>query len=217
MILSDDEMMEASDMESVLPAHRRIESAVLKKLDAGQGEVVSLGHYQHTIKECGEACIRLMERAERAEAELVAAKEANRKICESQGDWKTPYILRAEKAESLVAALRRSEAGRMEAEDHYKKELGKALDMRDEELDRATKAEALAAALQAQLQAEREKGAVSLIERTAQLLAHRACCGTEHDPQNGKFHGNCIICNDGPWPCAYAGKPPALAAQENEP
>ncbi len=47
-----------------------------------------------------------------------------------------------------------------------------------------------------------------LIERTAQLLAHRACIGLEHDPQNGKLHGYCVVCGV-EWPCEYAGKPPA--------
>lgn len=45
-------------------------------------------------------------------------------------------------------------------------------------------------------------------ERVAQLIAHRACCGTEHDPANGKLHGYCVVCGV-PWPCEYAGKPPA--------
>ena len=49
-----------------------------------------------------------------------------------------------------------------------------------------------------------------MTERIAQIIAHRACCGTEHDPRNGKFHGCCIVCGV-PWPCAYAGKPPATA------
>ena len=44
-------------------------------------------------------------------------------------------------------------------------------------------------------------------ERIAQLLAHRACCGSEHDPASGKFHGYCVVCAV-PWPCAYAGKAP---------
>ncbi len=47
-----------------------------------------------------------------------------------------------------------------------------------------------------------------LIERTAQLIAHRVCCGSEHDPQNGKLHGYCVVCGV-EWPCEYAGKTPA--------
>jgi len=50
-----------------------------------------------------------------------------------------------------------------------------------------------------------------LSERVAQLTAHRACCGTEHDPVNGKLHGYCVVCGV-PWPCEYAGKPPNDAA-----
>jgi hypothetical protein len=45
-----------------------------------------------------------------------------------------------------------------------------------------------------------------LIERTAQLTAHRACCGSEHNPQEGKIHGYCVVCGV-PWPCSYAGNP----------
>lgn len=43
-------------------------------------------------------------------------------------------------------------------------------------------------------------------ERVAQLIAHRACGGNEHDGMS-KFHGNCVVCLV-PWPCEYAGKPP---------
>jgi hypothetical protein len=45
-------------------------------------------------------------------------------------------------------------------------------------------------------------------ERVAQITAHRACCGTEHDAANGKLHGYCVVCGV-PWPCEYAGTPPA--------
>jgi hypothetical protein len=47
----------------------------------------------------------------------------------------------------------------------------------------------------------------ALLERTAQIAAHRVCCGTEHDAANGKLHGYCVVCGV-PWPCEYAGKPP---------
>jgi hypothetical protein len=40
-------------------------------------------------------------------------------------------------------------------------------------------------------------------ERIAQLIAHRACTGSEHDPTNGKLHGYCVVCGV-PWPCSYA-------------
>lgn len=46
------------------------------------------------------------------------------------------------------------------------------------------------------------------MERVAQLLAHRACHSAEHDPANGRIHGYCVVCGV-PWPCAYAGEPPA--------
>lgn len=51
-------------------------------------------------------------------------------------------------------------------------------------------------------------------ERTAQIAAHRACCGTEHDPANGKLHGCCIVCGVA-WPCEYAGKAPVSEKREN--
>lgn len=47
----------------------------------------------------------------------------------------------------------------------------------------------------------------TLIERIAQITAHRACCGTEHDPASGKLHGYCVVCGV-PWPCEYVGVPP---------
>ena len=46
-------------------------------------------------------------------------------------------------------------------------------------------------------------------ERAAQIAAHRACIGAEHDPANGKLHGYCVVCGV-PWPCEYAGPPPPL-------
>lgn len=52
----------------------------------------------------------------------------------------------------------------------------------------------------------------TLLERTAQLLAHRGCCGSENDPANGKIHGYCVVCGV-PWPCEYAGTPPAPEAK----
>lgn len=61
----------------------------------------------------------------------------------------------------------------------------------------------------------------AVAERVAQITAHRACCGTEHDPANGKIHGLCVVCGV-PWPCEYAGSPltpPAEAVRllENTP
>lgn len=49
----------------------------------------------------------------------------------------------------------------------------------------------------------------------AAALAHRACCGTEHDAQNGKLHGYCVVCGV-PWPCETASsflRPNPLQAQ----
>lgn len=37
----------------------------------------------------------------------------------------------------------------------------------------------------------------------AAAMAHRACCGSEHDPQQGKLHGYCVVCGV-PWPCDTA-------------
>ena len=37
----------------------------------------------------------------------------------------------------------------------------------------------------------------------ASAIAHRACCGVEHDPQQGKLHGYCVVCGV-PWPCDTA-------------
>ncbi len=51
----------------------------------------------------------------------------------------------------------------------------------------------------------------AIAERIAQITAHRACGGEEHDPINGKIHGCCIVCVV-PWPCEYAGAPPEKVA-----
>lgn len=62
-------------------------------------------------------------------------------------------------------------------------------------------------ALMAEIKELREAGAVDP-ERLAQMIAHRACCGTEHDPATGKLHGCCVVCGV-PWPCDYVGRHPA--------
>jgi len=43
----------------------------------------------------------------------------------------------------------------------------------------------------------------SLSVLIASAAAHRACCGAEHDPKNGKLHGYCVVCGV-PWPCETA-------------
>lgn len=40
-------------------------------------------------------------------------------------------------------------------------------------------------------------------ELVASAIAHRACCGSEHDPSNGKLHGCCVVCGV-PFPCKTA-------------
>jgi len=40
-------------------------------------------------------------------------------------------------------------------------------------------------------------------EMIASAIAHRACCGSEHDPSSGKLHGYCVVCGV-PWPCETA-------------
>lgn len=50
------------------------------------------------------------------------------------------------------------------------------------------------------------RAAPSVADITADLAActaHRACCGVEHDPANGKLHGLCVVCGV-PWPCETA-------------
>ena len=56
------------------------------------------------------------------------------------------------------------------------------------------------------LMEEEKAGDEGLRERIAQITAHRACCGSEHDVSNGKIHGCCVVCGV-PWPCEYAGTP----------
>ena len=50
-------------------------------------------------------------------------------------------------------------------------------------------------------------------ERIAQLIAHRACCSSEHDLSVGKLHSYCVVCGV-PWPCEYAGTPPRAPTGE---
>ena len=50
-------------------------------------------------------------------------------------------------------------------------------------------------------------GEDKLVNRVAQCIAHRACCGSEHNPQEGKLHGYCVVCGV-PWPCEYVGEKP---------
>ncbi len=48
-----------------------------------------------------------------------------------------------------------------------------------------------------------------LLERIAQITAHRVCLGSEHNPFKGKLHGYCVVCGV-PFPCDYVGKPPKI-------
>ena len=41
------------------------------------------------------------------------------------------------------------------------------------------------------------------MKMTSAAIAHRACCGTEHAPMEGKLHGYCVVCGV-PWPCETA-------------
>lgn len=53
------------------------------------------------------------------------------------------------------------------------------------------------------LRAEIEARMAMYSADVAAAMAHRACCGTEHDAQNGKLHGYCVVCGV-PWPCETA-------------
>lgn len=60
----------------------------------------------------------------------------------------------------------------------------------------------------------------SLETKIAAATAHRGCCGTEHDPSQGKLHGYCVVCGV-PWPCdtakAYMAAPQmhSTSAEQN--
>lgn len=69
------------------------------------------------------------------------------------------------------------------------------------------KAEVAAAVAQAKVAQQDQQ------ERIAQLIAHRACHSAEHDPQNGKLHGYCIVCGV-PWPCETAKSPVVTQADQ---
>jgi len=47
---------------------------------------------------------------------------------------------------------------------------------------------------------EQAQATANVDERVAQLQAHRACGNEEHDPQNGKISGFCVVCLT-TWPC----------------
>ena len=53
----------------------------------------------------------------------------------------------------------------------------------------------------------------NLNERIATITAHRACCGSEHDPAHGKFHGYCVVCGV-PYPCEYASRLPVMGREK---
>jgi hypothetical protein len=56
------------------------------------------------------------------------------------------------------------------------------------------------------------------LEAIAAATAHRACCGTEHDPLKGKLHGYCVVCGV-PWPCdtakAFMVDPPPVQSDQS--
>jgi hypothetical protein len=53
------------------------------------------------------------------------------------------------------------------------------------------------------LRAEIEARMAMYSADVAAAMAHRACCSSEHDPQQGKLHGYCVVCGV-PWPCETA-------------
>lgn len=55
----------------------------------------------------------------------------------------------------------------------------------------------------AKLRKEIEQRMACYSADVAAAMAHRACCGVEHDPVNGKLHGYCVVCGV-PWPCETA-------------
>lgn len=57
----------------------------------------------------------------------------------------------------------------------------------------------------AALSRERAAGELREVVLLASAAAHRACCGVEHDPLNGKLHGYCVVCGV-PWPCETASR-----------
>jgi hypothetical protein len=43
----------------------------------------------------------------------------------------------------------------------------------------------------------------AMLTLAAAAIAHRVCIYQEHNPNNGKVHGCCVVCGD-PWPCETA-------------
>lgn len=54
-----------------------------------------------------------------------------------------------------------------------------------------------------------------LMERVAQLIAHRAVGNQESDPQNGKIPGYCAVCQV-PWPCPVSLRPVVFTEPAND-
>ena len=143
----------------------------------------------------------------RTDAEI--AREAMDGVTYFGGFHESPY-------ESIKAAvLRGVAAGRAEGESSILRKADGSIDyhgmvsslqakiaaFRDE----CAEKERLMLKAQHDLTTAEQRGEAS---RVAVLTAHRACCGVEHDPANGKLHGCCVVCGV-PWPCDYAGQPPA--------
>ncbi len=80
------------------------------------------------------------------------------------------------------------------------------------EVERLEALDAANARLISDLRAAVERAKASYSERVAQITAHRACCGNEHDAIS-KFHGCCVVCGV-PFPCEYAGTLPAPSSEK---
>jgi hypothetical protein len=62
---------------------------------------------------------------------------------------------------------------------------------------------------------DREAVGGDLLERVAQITAHRPITNEEHDGTVGLLAGYCVVCRT-PWPCEYAGRPLAGERSEGE-
>jgi hypothetical protein len=67
--------------------------------------------------------------------------------------------------------------------------------------------------VEARLENAEARSSAAIAERIAQISAHRVCISGEHDPQNGKIHGYCVVCGV-EWPCYIAMKPSKVEPDE---
>jgi hypothetical protein len=181
----------AADWGEVIELARQLEH----ELAAANQRIADLE--SRGIHTCHDQCTRPLCVANRelaaAKAEIAALTEYADKLAEGLPEGMLPKDVKvirdanAQLADELAAAKAENERlCKINDSDSMTFERGMAriVAERDHERERAERCEQSSADL-------------------ASATAHRACCGTEHDPINGRLHGYCVVCGV-PWPCETA-------------